>query len=461
MKDNLKCSDMEKAYQSFLSVIEENQMRERILQGVLVGFSGGPDSVLLLHLLLRYRREEMFPLVAVHVHHGIRGELADRDANFAKTTCAELGVECLVVYVDVPAVAKTCGKGIEETARKLRYTCFDDIICGRNDVSTIALGHNATDNVETVLFHLLRGCGLAGLCGILPVRDNIIRPLIALSKTDVLSALSEENIAYVIDETNSDTVYTRNYIRKEILPKLERLSSNPEVSVSRVCRNLIYDNDFLDQEANRLYSRIEDQKVDRAMLASLHPAIFARVMLRWGRAFGSELSSVHVEEIYALLKKTAPFSLNLPAGLHFFADTDQCYLENQFERDARVDNFVKKIQPEQSISLLRGAFLISHGDCQNISPNIYNFSIKVNLRSAIIEGELFVRYRRAGDSYCYGGMTHKLKKLFNDKKMPLKERETLPILCDEKGIVWVPGFPVRDDGGDIENALNAAFFFSK
>jgi tRNA(Ile)-lysidine synthase len=83
------------------------------------------------------------------------------------------------------------------------------------------------------------------------------------------------------------------------------------------------------------------------------------------------------------------------------------------------------------------------------------------LRSAIIEGELFIRYRRAGDSYFYGGMTHKLKKLFNDKKMPLKERETLPILCDEKGIVWVPGFSVRDDGADAANALNAAFFFSK
>jgi tRNA(Ile)-lysidine synthase len=343
----------------------------------------------------------------------------------------------------------------------LRYSSFDDIIRGRKDISTIAVGHNATDNIETVLFHLLRGCGSVGLSGIAPVRDNIIRPLISLSKAEVLSALAEENIPYVVDETNSDPVYTRNYIRKEILPKLERLSSNPEVSVGRVCRNLICDNDFLEQETNRFYSCIDGAKGDRVILASLHPAIFARVMLRWGRTFGSELSHVHVEQIYSLLKKKAPFSLNLPAGLRFFADIDLCYLEKQVDQDAPVDNFAKKILPEQSIALARGVFSLSHGDIQNISPNIYNFSIKANLRSAIIEGELFIRYRRAGDSYYYGGMTHKLKKLFNDKKMPLKERETLPILCDEKGIVWVPGFSVRDDGADAANALNAAFFFSK
>ena len=459
MKDNLKCSDMEKAYQSFLSVIEENQMRERILQGVLVGFSGGPDSVLLLHFLLRYRREISFPLIAVHVHHGIRGESADRDASFAEATCAALGVECLVVHVDVPSAAKISGNGIEETARKLRYSAFYDIIQSRNDIITIALGHNATDNLETVIFHLMRGCGSLGLSGIAPVRDNIIRPLISISKAEVLAALSEENIAYVIDETNGDIAYTRNYIRKEIFPKLARLSAHPEVSVARVCRNLICDNDFLEKEADRWYARIAHDRIERSMLASLHPAIFARVMLRWGRMFDSELASVHVEKMYALLQKSAPFSVDLPFGLHFFADTDKCYLEKQTEQNDSIETFFRKILPEQPALLMRGAFLISRSECQNISPNIYNFSIKARLSSAIIEGELFVRYRQAGDRYYYGGMTHKLKKLFNDKKMPLKERETLPILCDSKGIVWVPGFGVRDDGGCDANAMNAAFFF--
>ena len=103
--------------------------------------------------------------------------------------------------------------------------------------------------------------------------------------------------------------------------------------------------------------------------------------------------------------------------------------------------------------------MLSHSELSNISLNIYKFSMKKSLSSAIIEGELFLRYRKEGDSYFYGGMRRKLKKLFNDKKIPLSERESLPILCDSKGIVWVPGFAVRDDGGCDSNALNAVFFY--
>ncbi len=459
MEDNRKVSCMKAAYESFLSVIEEYGMRERILRGTLVGFSGGPDSVLLLHLLLRYRESNDFPLLAVHVHHGIRGESADRDARFAKDMCASLGVDFLLVRTDVPAFAKEQHLGIEEAARTLRYSFFDDIIKGRNDISTIALGHNATDNLETVIFHLMRGCGIGGLAGIAPIRDNVIRPLISLTKAEILSVLEQENLAYVTDETNFDTAYTRNYIRKEILPHLSRLSSAPEVSVGRVCRNLICDNDFLEKEALRSYSCITGGIAERSMLKSLHPAIFARVMIRWAQSYGSALFGTHVEALRARLQENGAFSLNLPNGVRFFADIDKCYLEKHSPKEQLEKGYCEKISPDRPIELLRGAFLISFGDCQNISPNIYNFSIKANLRSAIIEGELFIRYRKQGDAYFYGGITHKLKKLFNDKKLPMRDRETLPILCDAKGIVWVPGFGVRDDGGNEENSLNAAFSF--
>ena len=143
----------------------------------------------------------------------------------------------------------------------------------------------------------------------------------------------------------------------------------------------------------------------------------------------------------------------------FFADRDICYFEKLEDHGEFPSDFMKNIHPDQPLRLVRGAFSISRGECQNISPNIYNFSIKANLRSAIIKGDLFLRNRREGDCYYYGGMTHKLKKLFNDKKIPLQKRESIPILCDEKGIVWVPGFGVRDDGGCDENALTAAFFY--
>lgn len=460
MKDKREYSPMEAAYESFLSAIREYRMEERIERGVLVGFSGGPDSVLLLTLLLRYKEKHPFSLLAVHVNHEIRGENADRDEKFAKEFCEARGVEFHSVRMDVPSLARTWNLGIEESARIARYSCFCEIIQSRKDLFSIALGHNATDNVETVLFHLLRGCGTGGLAGIPPVRDNIIRPLLSLPKEKILSALEEQSIPCVFDETNADVAYTRNYIRNEILPRLSRLSSSPEVSVQRVCRNLICDNDFIESVALESYATIKDGKASRAMLAALHPAVLARVLLRLGNESGVKLACEHITAIETLLKTHTPFSYDVPNGMRLVADRDVCWFVEKHEGIGFCqDEFSAKILPDCPISLVRGAFSVSYGECKNISPNIYNFSIKVNLASVIIVGELFLRYRRNGDSYYYGGMTHKLKKIFNDRKMPLHERETLPILCDEKGIVWVPGFGVRDDGVHSENALNAAFFF--
>ena len=305
----------------------------------------------------------------------------------------------------------------------------------------------------------MRGCGSGGLAGIPPVRENIIRPLIGLSKEDIRSALSEKGILYIEDETNLDTAYTRNYIRHEILPKLSRLSASPEVSVRRVCRNLICDNDFLNREADKIYSLIKEDGISRDKLAPLHPAIFARVMLKWCEDHRVRLSRQQIDAIGTRIAENTPFSFDLAGDLCFFADTDICYLKKREKNETGSESFAKSLEIDRPLLLTRGAFLLTRGECENFSPNIYNFSIKVNLASAIIEGELFVRYRRDGDAYYYGGMTHKLKKIFNDRKLPLRERETIPILCDAKGIVWVPGFGVRDDGAHSENALTAAFFF--
>ncbi len=459
MKDKQLGSLMDAAYGAFLSVLREYEMEEKIAKGVLLGFSGGADSMLLLHLLLRYRRENEFPLIAAHIHHGIRGEAADRDAEFCERICEAFGIDFVCKRVDVPTYAREKKMGIEEAARFLRYSCFDEIINGRNDISTIALAHNSTDNLETVIFHLMRGCGSGGLGGIAPVRDHIIRPLISLSKEQIVSALSEAGISFVSDETNADTRYTRNYIRHEILPKLYRLSHSPEVSVRRVCRNLINDDDYLSREAERCFEKISEGEARIEFLKDLHPALRARVLFRWASEFGIALTQKQIERIGVLLLRGGRFSYDLSGGYCFFAERGICSICKRLKETEYVGGFRKALVPEQAASLARGAFVISRGAPQNISPNIYNFSIKANLSSAIIEGELFIRYRREGDSYYYGGMTHKLKKLFNDKKIPVTERDTLPILCDQKGILWVPGFGVRDDGGCNTNALQAAFFY--
>jgi tRNA(Ile)-lysidine synthase len=460
MVDNRYGKKMQLAYERFLSSVKEYRMEEKLCRGVLVGFSGGPDSVLLLHLLKRYSEEQRpFKIVAAHVHHGIRGEEADRDAAFAEKVCKSLGVAFIIKKADVPAIALENKIGIEEAARNVRYSFFEEIIVGRNDIETIALGHNATDNLETVIFHLMRGCGTGGLAGIPPVRERVIRPLIALSKTEILAALEEAHIPFVFDKSNSDTAYTRNYIRHEILPRLSHISSSPEVSARRVCRNLICDNDYIESSAESAFHIIENGKACARSLFKLHPAVLSRVLFRWGKENGCTLEQTHLQKLCDLIGSKRHFSYDLPSNMLFTCKDGICRFISRNELCAEEKNFLINVYPEEFRDLSIGSFLITKNGIDNISSNIYNFSIKANLRSAIIKGDLFLRNRREGDCYYYGGMTHKLKKLFNDKKIPLQKRESIPILCDEKGIVWVPGFGVRDDGGCDENALTAAFFY--
>ena len=157
----------EELYQKAKSTIDKFSMREEISKGVLVGFSGGPDSIFLLEFLLELRkREELdFKILAVHINHLIRGDEAFHDEEFSREYALLKGVEFQAVRLDVPSFAKQEHQSLEEAARNLRYATFMDIIQGRNDISTIAIAHNASDNFETVLFNMMRGAGARGLSG--------------------------------------------------------------------------------------------------------------------------------------------------------------------------------------------------------------------------------------------------------------------------------------------------------
>ena len=159
--DRLFSSDEGKrVYSSFLNAISDFSMDEKIRGGVIVGFSGGADSVTLLSALVKYSRDNhLNPPVAVHVNHMIRGDEADRDQAFAEDFAKALGVEFLCFHRDIPSEAKALSKGLEEVARNARYSIFNDLIKGRNDISCIAVAHNATDNLETVIFNMMRGAG--------------------------------------------------------------------------------------------------------------------------------------------------------------------------------------------------------------------------------------------------------------------------------------------------------------
>ena len=430
-------------YDSACSVIRKFGMEKQIYDGVLVGLSGGADSVLLLHFLLEYRRNNSeFKIVAVHINHMIRGDEAYRDQQFAKELCASLDVEFISREVNIPILASQKGIGLEECARDERYSIFNEIISGRKDLSTIAVAHNSTDNAETVVFNMLRGTGARGVCGIPPVRDNVIRPLISVPKSDIVSLLNECGISYVTDSTNLSSDYTRNYIRHEILPMFSRLSPSPEDSIYKMSANLRADDAYLCSVAAD-FLNVNKGKISCTSLMGLDEAIFVRVLKQMASEVDVSLSYVSINAIKSLLPKEN-FEYSLPRGAKFISEYGLCRIERY-----------KNVNTEYSFELKYGKnellgydadLYISNEPLDNSSLNVYKISIQVNLRSVIINGRLILRPRADGDKVFYDGMTHKLKKLYNDRKIPPSKRKLVPVLCDDSGVIWIPGFGVRDDG---------------
>lgn len=427
--------------------ISDYGMQKQLSLGVIVGLSGGADSVALLLSLLKYRENFNFNIKAVHINHSIRGQEADRDEEFSRMLCDKLSVPFESYRIDVPALAKERGMGLEEAARDARYEKFNHIINTDADFSTIAVAHNATDNLETVIFNMMRGSGILGISGIRPTRDNIIRPLIFASKELITEALFSAKIDFVVDSTNLSSDYTRNYIRNEIVPKLKNLSDSPEKMCTRFTSSLREDSDFLLDLADRFIKENEKNgRIDKKVFLSLEKPILSRViMLMCKKLLLPSPERVHVDSIFALLPG-GDFSISLPGGMNFYANGNEVFISAPItEKKAffyEISEGINKFPDFASIILLSKD---KNYDCFS---NIYKKSIQAKIKFDIINNGLYIRSKEDGDAYRYGNMTRKLKKLFNDRKIPVSKRDDVPILCDKDGILWVPGLPSRDVDSD-------------
>ena len=431
-------------YNRILAKVEKEKMSSLIDEGVLVGLSGGADSVFLLCFLVEYKRrcKKEFPILAVHVNHGIRGEDANSDETFCKEICREINVDFESRCVDVPAISKKFKIGIEEAARNARYSIFNELIMGRVDISTIAIAHNATDNAETVIMNILRGSGLSGVCGIKPIRDNIIRPIISVPKAEIISALEENHIPYVMDSTNLSSDYTRNYVRNEIMPLLCRLSDSPEASFTRLTENLRIDLDYLSGIASSFIENECHDKIFASKINELHPSIGSKVIsMLVHKHTGEYPEEKHISSLRELIKNDN-FIYSLPGEMNFVCQRGICFFAPKKEENNLGGQIFSLTKGENKIS---GTNLTVYvGEFDKSSLNVYNFSIQAKLSSDIIDDGLILRFKTDGDSYKYSGITHKLKKVFNDRNIPPVERALIPVLCDSLGIVFVPGLSERD-----------------
>lgn len=244
--------------------IEANQL---IRPGdvVVVGLSGGPDSVFLLYALHTLQPRMGFTLWAVHVHHGIRGAEADRDEAFSEKLCAKLDIPFQAVHVAAPAYAAQHGLSLEEAARILRYEALEAARqqLGQATAAWIAVAHHLDDQAETVLHNLVRGAGLRGLAGMENRRNHVIRPLLSIKREDILKWLKQYDIPYVTDSTNADPHYTRNRIRSTVLPELREI--NPEASAH------IAHSAALLREADAYFHALALQYVDAHAMLTVAP----------------------------------------------------------------------------------------------------------------------------------------------------------------------------------------------
>jgi tRNA(Ile)-lysidine synthase len=444
--------------------------------GVLVGFSGGADSTALLYWLAGYCAEHGLRLAALHVNHKIRDDEAERDEQFCRSFCESRGIEFIRREADVPALAASTGRGIEETARDVRYTMFREA-ASELGFERIATAHNADDNLETVLFNLARGTAATGLAGIPPVRDKIIRPLLYCEKDELVLFCRENALDFVFDSTNDDTAYTRNYIRQEIIPLLERINPAVRRNAARMCRALREDNKTLAALAAG-YSLSGGRK----NLAALDDSLLLRVLSREFDEYtgGLTLETAHLEAAVNLIRSNrASFALSLPGAVRLICDRDSLHFApDPRERESPPEPFRVTLHPGENY--LPGGMLLvleggsapdSDGADGNISKyikeykNIYKLFKQAFVRSDRIIGVLSAETPRGSAKMRVRGMSRTVKNLLAEHKLTKAERRKTVMICDGEGPLWIPGIALRDGcealPDDRENTLIIVHFLTE
>ena len=224
---------------------------------IVLGVSGGPDSIAMLDILRQLKSEMEFEIYVVHINHSIRGEDADEDEEYVKNYCRKYEIECFTKKIDVPTIARTEKIGTEEAGRKVRYEYFEEIL-KETGSNKIAIAHNKNDNVETIIMHLLRGSGISGLKGIEPIRENkFIKPLIECDRQEIEKYCEENNVQPRIDKTNFENECTRNKIRNIVIPYIKK-EFNPNIieTMTRLSDVISSENDFIENIAKENYNKI-------------------------------------------------------------------------------------------------------------------------------------------------------------------------------------------------------------
>lgn len=420
---------------------------------VLLAFSGGADSRFLLHTMAQFAKRDEFSITLAHVNHGIRGAEAVRDRDFCVEIAKQYGVEIAVLDADVPSLAKQNGRGLEEEAREVRYAYFAKLMKERK-IPLLVTAHNADDNAETVLFRMARGSGLCGLGGIAPMRpfENgfLVRPMLHITKREVLEYCEQEGLQYVTDSTNADTYYARNKLRAEVLPTLETLFDGATERISVMAERLREDEAVLSALSDRfLQTYCKDGKCQIEQLLQEPKAIQRRILSDWFYGHCKEtLQGVHIDALQKLCVDGAPHSaLSLPCETTVAIESGMLCVQNR-DRIQSIDYELPFCEGETKIPFSDLSVLVKKKEknlkVHNLSTAPY---IILTENFDIMKKELYWRPRREGDKLLMRGMHRSVRKLYREAGLSLELRARLPLLCDKEGIVWIPYIGMRDGVG--------------
>lgn len=441
--------------------IEEHRMLENTSK-VVVGLSGGADSVVLLKSLCELSRIfQIEEIIAVHVNHGIRGDEAYKDECFCVELCKSLGVEIRVIHADIPSYAKINNMSVEEAGRAFRYNVFNEIADEAEKTGfevKIAIAHNANDVAETLLFNLVRGSSVDGLAGIKPVNDRVIRPILWSGRLEIEAFLDEQNQDYCTDSTNLSDDYSRNCIRHKIIPVLEEINPSAVKHINQaardvrdICEHVDNETNYMDYICNKngqiILSKLELKELSEVVRSRvIHSAISEAV----GGA--KDITREHVLSVASLLDMSSGKQISLPKSFLARNSYDNIIIEKAREKEGddstTFDNLEKLFKIE----------IKNNEDFVTIPKNNYNKVFDYDK----IPGNVCVRTPQDDDYMIIdkAGHTKRLKRIFTDVKIDRTKRLMCPVIATGDEVLWAVG--VKDSQGylvsdDTKNVLSITY----
>ena len=426
---------------------------------IIVGLSGGPDSVCLLHVLKSIEESMNIMIVAVHVNHMLRGQDSFEDEEYVKNLCKKLNIKLKIEQIDLQNIAKKKKLSIEEAGREERYRIFEKTAKDLN-ANKIAVAHNKNDQAETILMNIIRGAGLSGLKGMDIKRGKIIRPLLHIDRLEIEEYCNKYKLEPRTDKTNLESIYTRNKIRLDLIPYInEQFNIDIISKLTKMSEIIKNENDFIEYYTEKLYNKALVKKSDGQIVLNIkifnsyHKGAKGRILrkaIKETIGFIKGIESVHIDDIIKLaLDGRVGAMIHLPHKIRV-EKSYQILKVYQFKTFPQVNLYKIKLNIPGDTLIQEESFILRGNIIDDVNLDQYEKNQKTSKVQYFdydkLRGGINIRKRESGDLIkpINSNGTKKLKKYFIDEKVPIDIREKIPLVAKDKEIVWIIGYVISD-----------------